>query len=119
MLTNVQHEATVTAIVFIVAKLPKYVSALCVVLAKLLREKNTSLSLPQKENARMSPQDQDHSLLALSCCCRTKDKSCFIRNLKAEKTEDMERRAPSSSFAHSELFREKPWAQCVLLLMLQ
>lgn len=59
-----------------------------VALAKLLREKNTSLSLPQKENARTSPQDRDHSLLALSCCCSTKAKSCYIRNLKVEKTED-------------------------------
>lgn len=68
---------------------------------------------------RMSPQDQVHNPLALSCCCCTKAKCCCIRRLKMEKTGDMKRRAPSPSFAHSELFREKPWAQHVLLLMPQ
>lgn len=91
-----------------------------VALANLFREKNTSLShCPRGKTRRMSPQDQEPNLLVLSCCCCTKAKSGCIRRLKTEKTEDMKRGAPSPSFAHSELFREKPRAQHVLLLMPQ
>lgn len=49
MLTDVQHKATESVIVFIVPNLSKYVSTLHVALAKLLGEKRTPLSLIASE----------------------------------------------------------------------
>ena len=105
-----------TVTVFIVCNLSKYVSTLHEALTKLSGENRPPLSHCLK---RMSPQDRDRNLLDLSCCCCTKAKSGCIRRLKVIKTGDMQRRAPSPSFAHSELFGEKPWAQRVLLPMPQ
>lgn len=119
MLTDVQREATESDIVFTVSKLCKYVSTQYVTLAKLLREKRTplSLSLPQREdkkNESTRPTTQSIGPVPLLLY-----KSQVMLHNKAGGEKDMERRAPSPSFAHSELFREKLWAQHVLLLMPQ
>lgn len=73
MLVDVRRKATESVLVFIVSKLSKYVSTLQVAHAKLLGEKEHLYLIALEEKARrMSPQDQAHNVLVLSCCCCTK-----------------------------------------------